>query len=196
MYAGETTPPGKSRPSDREAGLESAVPTGRHPVPERQQTEKWNAKNSSPPQFGSRDLSEAAPTPEIQQANTSSGRQMPLTGPALYWPPRSSARKPAPNQSAHATTAPTCSRTTSSGGIGKPVDTGLQTTDPGKNGFVGRLPLTEVRSMAKFHQCHMTITPRSHAQIPDCPSKPRCRNHFDPGVFSCAIRDIPPKRVT
>ncbi|MEY3172566.1 MAG: hypothetical protein RLZZ436_479, partial [Planctomycetota bacterium] len=39
----------------------------------------------------------------------------------------------------HATTAPTCSWTTSSGGIGKPEDTGIQTTDPDKNGFVGRL---------------------------------------------------------
>ncbi|MGV2336170.1 MAG UNVERIFIED_CONTAM: hypothetical protein LVR18_19370 [Planctomycetaceae bacterium] len=48
--------------------------------------------------------------------------------------------KPAPNQAAHATTAPTRSWTTSSGEIWKLEDTGLQTTDPDKNGFVGRLP--------------------------------------------------------
>jgi hypothetical protein len=52
---------------------------------------------------------------------------------------RSSAPKPAPNQSVHATTAPTRSWNTSSGEIWKPEDTGLQTTDPDKNGFVGRL---------------------------------------------------------
>ena len=54
---------------------------------------------------------------------------------------RWSARQPAPNQSAHATPAPTRSWTTSSGEIWKPEDTGLQTTDPDKNGFVGRLPV-------------------------------------------------------
>jgi hypothetical protein len=48
--------------------------------------------------------------------------------------------KPAPNHSAHATPAPTRSWTASSGEILKPEDTGLQTTDPDKNGFVGRLP--------------------------------------------------------
>ena len=47
---------------------------------------------------------------------------------------------PAPIQSAHAIIAPARSWTTSSGGIWKPEDTGLQTTDPDMNGFVGRLP--------------------------------------------------------
>ena len=47
--------------------------------------------------------------------------------------------KPAPDRSDYATTAPTCSRTTRSGRIRKPEDTWLQTTDPDKNGFVGRL---------------------------------------------------------
>jgi hypothetical protein len=46
---------------------------------------------------------------------------------------------PAPNQSAHATIAPTRSWTTSSGGIWKPEDTAFQTAEPDKNGFVGRL---------------------------------------------------------
>ncbi|MGV2338485.1 MAG UNVERIFIED_CONTAM: virulence RhuM family protein [Planctomycetaceae bacterium] len=46
---------------------------------------------------------------------------------------------PAPNPSAHATTAPTRSWTTSSGEIWKPKNTGFEATDPDRNGFVGRL---------------------------------------------------------
>jgi hypothetical protein len=48
---------------------------------------------------------------------------------------------PAPptNQSAHAITAATRSWTTFSWRIGQPEDTGLQTTDPDRNGFIGRL---------------------------------------------------------
>jgi hypothetical protein len=46
---------------------------------------------------------------------------------------------PAPNQSAHAATAPARAWTTSSGEFWKPEDTGLRTTDPDENGFVGRL---------------------------------------------------------
>lgn len=42
---------------------------------------------------------------------------------------------PAPSQSADATTAPTHSWTTSSGRIGKPEVTGLQTTAPDRNGL-------------------------------------------------------------
>ncbi len=44
-----------------------------------------------------------------------------------------------PNQSAHATPAPTRSWTTSSREIWKPEDTGLRAADSDKNGFVGRL---------------------------------------------------------
>jgi hypothetical protein len=51
----------------------------------------------------------------------------------------SSIPAPAPDQSAHATTAPACSWTTSTGGVWKPNDSERQITDTGKTGYVGRL---------------------------------------------------------